>query len=501
VRSLLTLCFAAALAACSQAPATASDSGAGSCASPAGCAADVDAGSCTRPEGCTDAGPADAGLCANPADCADAGLIDAGSCANPADCTDAGDVDAGSCANPADCTDAGSCANPADCTDAGDVDAGSCANPADCGDAGLVDAGSCTNPLGCSDAGSVDAGGAIDAGAADAGPPGLFPIEGFGRNTRGGWQPGHDEVCVTSLDDSGPGTLREALDTATGPRVIRFCVDGTIALSSALLVPSNLSIDGRGRAVTLTGRGLILVGTDDVIVTHLSIEDVTSTADDGIRIGDPTGGPSERVVIDHVTLEAHGNNGDSSVTDEAVSVIFGSKDITLQWVRVVNWEKFILIGNGDAPQSVDQNCTVSMHHIWTSGTGRRHPQARYGVTDIWNCFFDDWHMYDWLYLPPYRDSFAVQAQDSARIRFENSLVRRNVHPKDALSSANQVTICKTFGTVDTVNVVVTADSTAPLVFGTGCLGSTGWTRPYPVTLDAPDAALRLRLETLTGNQP
>jgi pectate lyase len=326
-----------------------------------------------------------------------------------------------------------------------------------------------------------------------------FPIEGFGAATKGGWQPGHDDVFVTSLADSGPGTLREALDTATSARVIRFSVDGTIILTAPLLVPSNCTIDGRGHQITLTHKGLILNGTDDVIITNLAITDVGPDSDDGIRIGDPVGGASERVVVDHVLLSATGNNGDSANVDEAMSVIFGSRDITISWVRVVNWEKFILIGNGDASQAIDSAITVSMHHIWTSQTGRRHPQARYGVTDIWNCFFDDWHMFDWFYLPPYRESFGVQAQDSARIRFENSLVRRTPHSKDALSQANDATRCETFGTIDTVGVVVTSDSTAPLAFGTGCLGSTGWARPYAVTLAPANATLRTQLETLTGN--
>ena len=348
------------------------------------------------------------------------------------------------------------------------------------------------------DAGPPDAG-EVDAGVLDAGPPGLFPIEGFGAATRGGWQPNHDEVLVTSLANAGPGTLREALDTATGPRVIRFDLSGVIPLTTPLLVPSNVSIDGRGQRITLTGKGLILVGTDDVIITNLAIEDVGPNSEDGLRIGDPSG-PSERVVIDHVTFRATTQSrGDSANVDEAISVVFGARDITLSWLKIEGWEKFILIGNGDAPQSVDGAITVSMHHILTTATGRRHPQARYGVTDIWNCFFDDWRMFDWAFLAPYRESFAVQAQESARIRFENSFVRRLPHSKDLGSQADHATRCETNGKIDSVNVQIAPGSTAPLQFGVGCSGTTGWTRPYPVTLDAADATLRARLAAEAGN--
>lgn len=403
----------------------------------------------------------------------DAGMVDAGAAA--AGLVDSGVADAG----------------PATDADAGELDAGR--SP----DAGVLDAGEVD--AGELDAGDVDAG-AVDAGVPDAGLGPDFLIEGYGAATKGGWQPGYDEYLVTSLNDSGAGTLREALDTATGPRLIRFALDGTITLTNSLLVPSNVTIDGRGHAITLTGKGLILVGTDDVIITHLTITNVGPNSEDGLRIGDPTGGASERVVVDHVTFIATGSAGDSANVDEAMSIIFGSRDITLQWLRFENWEKVLLVGNGDASQAVDSAITVSWHHSYFKSTGRRHPQARYGIVDLWNCFFDDWHMYDWFYLAPYRESFGAQAQDSATVRVENSLFRRFPHTKDLASQANEATRCETNGKLDGVGLMVTADSTAPLVFNSGCTAA-NWSRPYAITLDPADATLRTTLETRTGNVP
>ncbi len=383
--------------------------------------------------------------------------------------------------------------------DAGAADAGVDAGAGDAGfDAGLVVVDAGLDDAGLEADAGVESDAGVDAGVADAGPQVPFTIEGFGRLTRGGWQPNGDEVTVTSLADSGPGTLREALQTATGPRVIRFGLDGTIALASPLLVPSNISIDGRGRQVTLTGKGLILVGSDDVILVNFAIGDVSPNSEDGLRIGDPSGA-SERVVVDHVRFFATGNGGDSANVDEAISVVFGSRDITLSWLRFDGWEKVLLAGNGDAPASVDSAITVSMHHCWAKNTGRRHPQARYGTFDLWNLFLDDWHMFDWFYLLPYRESFGAQSQDNARIRVEASLFKRTPQLKDTLSQANDATRCESGGRLDGVGNVVTADSTAPLVFGAGCSGSTGWSRPYPATVDAADAALRMRLELQTGN--
>jgi len=73
-------------------------------------------------------------------------------------------------------------------------------------------------------------------------------LEGYGVGTTGGL--GGDILIVTSSADSGEGTLRWALDRAAstpGPHIIVFAFDGTIALGSPLRVPSNTTIEGRGR--------------------------------------------------------------------------------------------------------------------------------------------------------------------------------------------------------------------------------------------------------------
>ena len=115
--------------------------------------------------------------------------------------------------------------------------------------------------------------GAIDAGADVSVPGQPFPSEGFGAGTLGGWQAGHDVYHVTSSADDGAGTLRQGTRTNDAPRVILFDLDGDIALASPLVLPSNLTIDGRGRKVALRGKGLVILHrVGDALEAHCAVK-------------------------------------------------------------------------------------------------------------------------------------------------------------------------------------------------------------------------------------
>src|ERR1044071_9530472 len=61
-----------------------------------------------------------------------------------------------------------------------------------------------------------------------------FPsAEGFGARAVGGR--GGRVIEVTNLNDSGPGSLRAAME-ASGPRIVVFRVSGTITLTNAIRV-------------------------------------------------------------------------------------------------------------------------------------------------------------------------------------------------------------------------------------------------------------------------
>ncbi len=126
----------------------------------------------------------------------------------------------------------------------------------------------------------------------------LDKLIGFGQPTTGG--AGGPVVSVTTLDDSGPGSLREAA-TAPGAAWIRFEVSGVIELQNNILVASDKTLDGRGADVTIVGGGLYVQGGEgNVIVNNLKLRD---TPDDILRFFD--GG--SRMWVHHCDLSSGGD--------------------------------------------------------------------------------------------------------------------------------------------------------------------------------------------------
>jgi pectate lyase len=154
--------------------------------------------------------------------------------------------------------------------------------------------------------------------------------EGFGRNTTGG--AGKPVYRVTNLNDSGPGSLRDAVSASN--RCVVFDVGGTINLSSPLWVAANITIDGftaPAPGITLRNYELMIhgwtccgspLGANNVIVRGTRHRDVFQSTGgneaDGITIY-----AASNVVIDHVSI-AGGGDGSIDVTDD-------SHDVTIQW--------------------------------------------------------------------------------------------------------------------------------------------------------------------------
>src|SRR5688572_4579217 len=181
--------------------------------------------------------------------------------------------------------------------------------------------------------------------------------EGFGRSTTGG--AGQSVYRVTSLADSGAGTLRDAL--SQGSRCVVFDVAGTINLSSELRVKSNTTIDGFTAptpGITLRRRTLGIDSVSNVIVRGLRVRDTLDSGvsdQDGIRIYN-----SANVVVSHCSF--------SRFEDGGVDVTQNSNNVTLQWN---------IFGNGNPAHNFLMLISyaakrVSVHHnLFIDGTDRQ----------------------------------------------------------------------------------------------------------------------------------
>lgn len=148
-----------------------------------------------------------------------------------------------------------------------------------------------------------------------------FPTaEGFGQYSKGGR--GGKVIYVTSLADSGPGTLRAAIDT-DGPRTVIFRVGGIIALKKELKITKPyLTIAGQ----TAPGDGICLKGqrfkidAHDVICRYLRsrLGDEARVPEDSIA----TYTNGHDVILDHCSA--------SWSVDETLSTTH-AKEVTVQW--------------------------------------------------------------------------------------------------------------------------------------------------------------------------
>lgn len=154
------------------------------------------------------------------------------------------------------------------------------------------------------------------------GTPAFPGAEGFGAESIGGR--GGQALFVTNLNDSGPGSLRAAIE-ANGPRTVVFRVSGTIALNSTLVIRRPyITLAGQtapGDGICLRDYGLA-IAADHVIVRHIRSRpgDETDGEPDAISISS-----GYNIIVDHCSA--------SWAVDETLSASTSGElgNVTVQW--------------------------------------------------------------------------------------------------------------------------------------------------------------------------
>ena len=164
-----------------------------------------------------------------------------------------------------------------------------------------------------------------------------FPgAEGGGKFSFGGR--GGKVFVVTNLNDSGPGSLREACESA-GPRIVIFNVAGIIHLEKPIYIEAPyITIDGH----TAPGDGICIAdnGIDDnahdVVIRYLRLRrgnlDIFNRH--GVHIGSPIG----NIILDHISASwGQDQNIDTyrhmyQPTNGGIALKLPAVNVTMQWV-------------------------------------------------------------------------------------------------------------------------------------------------------------------------
>ena len=227
------------------------------------------------------------------------------------------------------------------------------------------------------------------------------PFEGYGAMTVGG--EGGDEYRVTSLSDSGAGTLRDGIEQADGPRTIVFDVEGTIVLEAPLIIASPyLTVDGCSApdpGVTVTHDSpdepiIAIQGTHDVVLRGFRVAGLwspgsgTSEGGDKLIVNGDSGPDFEaaNLVFDHLTISGGG--------DAALDLWGEVHDVTVSWSLLHDSARGGIVSHYPAPFQVRQRITYS-HNVYSRNI-ERNPQIRADVRelDYVNNIVHDWGVHD-----------------------------------------------------------------------------------------------------------
>lgn len=202
-------------------------------------------------------------------------------------------------------------------------------------------------------------------------------------------------LIVKNLNDDGPGSFREACETA-GPRFILFNVAGIIALKDRIRIRAPyVTIVGN----TAPGQGVCIAGntveleTHDIVIRHMRFRrGATDAADRNDSIG---GNPIGNVMIDHVSA-SWGLDENMSMYRHMYSPPEGGPDQKLPTVNITIqnsiFSEALNIYHHAFGSTIGGLNSTFHHNLWACNTGRNPSVGMYGdFTFVNNVLFNYRH--------------------------------------------------------------------------------------------------------------
>ena len=252
-----------------------------------------------------------------------------------------------------------------------------------------------------------------------------FPTaEGYGKYTVGGR--GGAVYAVTNLDDSGPGSLRAAVE-AKGPRTVVFRVSGTINLKSDLDIKHPyITITGQtapGDGITLRGHPLMIYA-DEVIIRYIRVRlgDEAGDFPDAI-----TGRFTNNLILDHVSA--------SWSIDETMTIYHGT-NLTVQWCIISEslYESNHKKGNHGYGGIWGYNYST-FHHNLIASHSNRNPRFASGCGNV---DYRNNVVYNWGYASTYGGEMA-QLSNPEKYNFSTINMVANYYKPGPATQPGEVT--------------------------------------------------------------
>ncbi|MBP9669934.1 hypothetical protein KBD75_00885 [Candidatus Woesebacteria bacterium] len=227
-----------------------------------------------------------------------------------------------------------------------------------------------------------------------------FPgAQGFGSESVGGR--GGKVIEVTNLNDSGPGSLRDAVETQSGPRIVVFTVGGVIQANSVIYVKNPfITIAGQ----TAPGNGIVVKGspffirTHDVIIRGMKMRigdqaGAKSSDRDGITVWGDSSHQVYNVIVDHnsITWAVDENTSVYDESNNANTVTFSWNIIAEALYCSIHLDEDGTTGchsMGMLIQSPKGN--ISVHHNLFASNNDRNPAIQGGNVEVVNNVIYNW---------------------------------------------------------------------------------------------------------------